>query len=266
MTGVSLKPRAPFEARVDLSSLTPEVTGPLSLRELEHREVPCGGRSVKLAELFFVEGAPDGVLLVELGDVRLDGVGAGMTKGELIVDGTVGAHAGRGMSGGMLRIGGDAGDFLGSEMSGGRIELAGNAGSHAGAAGSGARRGLSGGVLRIGGHAGPHAAERQRGGLITIAGDAGEGLATGMIAGTVSVGGTIGPLAGRGMKRGTIFVNTVPELPAGFIDTGTHELVALRLIARRVPELSALLGGWTRARRIVGDTLIGGQGEVLAGA
>ncbi|WP_371345320.1 formylmethanofuran dehydrogenase subunit C [Ancylobacter sp. IITR112] len=264
MSGVSLKPRAPFEARVDLSGLTPEVTGPLTLRELEHKEVPCGGRRVKLAELFFVEGAPDGVLLIEIGDVRLDGVGAGMTTGELIVDGTVGAFAGRCMSGGVLRIGGEAGDFLGSEMSGGRIELAGHAGSHAGAAGSGSRRGLSGGVLVIGGDAGPRAAERQRGGLITIAGNAGEGLATDMIAGTVSVGGAIGPLMGRGMKRGTIFVDAVPELPAGFVDTGAHELVALRLLARRVPELAARLQGWTKARRIVGDTLIGGQGEVLA--
>ncbi len=264
MSGVSLKPRAPFEARVDLSGLTPEITCPLPLRELEHVDVPCGGRSVKLAELFFIEGAPDGVLLIEIGDVRLDGVGAGMTTGELIVDGNVGAFAGRGMSGGVLRIAGEAGDFLGTEMSGGRIELAGNAGSHAGAAGSGSRRGLCGGVLGIGGNAGPRAAERQRGGLITIAGHAGEGLATDMIAGTVSVGGGIGPLMGRGMKRGTIFVDAVPELPAGFVDTGAHELVALRLLARRVPELAARLEGWTRARRLVGDTLIGGQGEVLA--
>ncbi|WP_428029304.1 formylmethanofuran dehydrogenase subunit C [Ancylobacter sp.] len=266
MSGVSLKPRAPFEARVDLSGITPSVTCPLPLRELEHLAVPCGGRSLKLAELFFIEGAPEGVLLIEIGDERLDGVGAGMTTGELIVDGRVGAFAGRGMSGGFLRIGGDAGDFLGAEMSGGRIELAGKAGSHAGAAGSGSRRGLSGGVLRIGGNAGPRAAERQRGGLITIAGDAGDGLATDMIAGTVSVGGAIGSMAGRGMKRGTIFANTVPELPAGFVDTGTHELVALRLLARRVPELKDMLGGWTHARRFVGDTLMGGQGEVLAGA
>ncbi|QFR31765.1 formylmethanofuran dehydrogenase subunit C [Ancylobacter sp. TS-1] len=263
MSGVSLKPRAPLEARVDLSGITPAVICPLTLRELEHLPVPHGGRSVPLAELFFIEGAPEGVLLIEIGDARLDGVGAGMSEGELIVDGRVGAWAGRGMAGGVLRIAGDAGDFLGAEMSGGRIELAGHAGARAGAAGSGSRRGLSGGVLKIGGTAGPRAAERQRGGLIVIAGDAGDGLATDMIAGTVSVGGAIGPLAGRGMKRGTILAQARPELPAGFVDTGVHELVALRLLARRVPELKDMLGGWTHARRIVGDTLMGGQGEVL---
>ncbi|MDQ0509792.1 formylmethanofuran dehydrogenase subunit C [Ancylobacter amanitiformis] len=263
MSGVSLKPRAPFEARVDFSGITPAVTGPLTLRELEHLAVPHGTRSVPLAELFFIEGAPEGVLLIEIGDTRLDGVGAGMLEGELIVDGPVGAWAGRGMAGGILRIAGRAGDFLGAELSGGRIELAGDAGAHAGAASSGSRRGMSGGVLKISGHAGARAAERQRGGLIIIDGDAGEGLATDMIAGTVSVGGAIGPLAGRGMKRGTIFATSVPALPAGFVDTGAHELVALALLARRVPELAGLKD-WGRARRLVGDTLLGGQGEVLA--
>lgn len=266
MSGVSLKPRAPFEARVDLSGITPAVTCPLTLRELEHLGVPYGARSAKLAELFFIEGAPEGVLLIEIGDERLDGVGAGMLEGELIVDGRVGAWAGRGMGGGVLRIAGDAGDFLGAELSGGCIELAGTAGAHAGGASSGSRRGMSGGLLKIGGNAGPRAAARQRGGLITIAGDAGEGLATDMIAGTVSVGGAVGPLMGRGMKRGTVFVNEVPELPAGFVDSGTHELIALRLLARRVPELKDMLAGWTHARRLVGDTLMGGQGEVLAAA
>ncbi|QIB35136.1 formylmethanofuran dehydrogenase subunit C [Ancylobacter pratisalsi] len=267
MSGVSLKPRAPFEARVDMAGITPAVTCSLTLRELEPLAVPYGARSVPLAELFFIESAPEGVLLIEIGDARLDGVGAGMTQGELIVDGTVGAWAGRGMTGGMLRIGGDAGDFLGAELSGGRIELGGSAGAWVGTASSGSRRGMSGGTIVIAGSAGAQAAARQRGGLIVIAGDAGERLATDMIAGTVSVGGAIGPLMGRGMRRGTIFASAVPDaLPAGFIDTGAHELVAVSLMARRVPELSAMLKGWTLTRRIVGDTLMGGQGEVLVSA
>lgn len=263
MSGVSLKPRAAFEARADLSGLTPALACALSLRELEHRPIPYGGKAVPMGELFFIEGAPEGVLLVEIGDIRLDGVGAGMSGGELIVDGRVGAWAGFGMSGGILRISGEAGDFLGAEMSGGRIELAGNAGAYAGSASSGSRRGMSDGVLKIAGSAGERAGARQRGGLILIGGDAGEGLATGMIAGTISVAGSVGPLAGRGMKRGTLLVNALPDLPAGFADTGTHDLVALRLLARRVPDLAGVLKDITQARRLMGDTLMGGQGEVL---
>ncbi|MBS7539438.1 formylmethanofuran dehydrogenase subunit C [Ancylobacter lacus] len=263
MAGLHLKPRAPLAARADLSGVTPAALATLSLREAEQLAVPYGGGRVALAELFFVEGGPDGVLLIEIGDERLDHVGAGLASGEIIVDGVVGAWAGLGMSGGVLRISGAAGAYLGAEMSGGRIELNGAAGDHAGAASSGSRRGMSGGVLAIHGSAGALLGERQRGGLIVVAGDAGEGLATDMIAGTVAVGGSIGPRLGRGMKRGTVFTHAVPELPAGFADTGSHDLVALRLMSRRVPELGAFIGAATHARRLVGDTLMGGQGEVL---
>jgi formylmethanofuran dehydrogenase subunit C len=263
MSGAVLKPRAALEARVDLTGVTPDKIAGLSLPEIERLSIPTGGRAVALADIFFVERGPDGTLVIEHGDVRLDHVGAGLTAGEVLVDGPVGAWAGRGMSGGSLRIAGDAGDFLGAELSGGRIKLAGNAGSHLGGASSGSRRGMSGGVLRITGSAGPRAAERQRGGLIVIEGDAAEGLATDMIAGTVCVHGTIGPLMGRGMKRGTIFSRTVPELPAGFVDTGTQELIALGLLARRIPDLAEFIGKATTARRLVGDVLLGGQGEVL---
>ncbi|MCK0196294.1 formylmethanofuran dehydrogenase subunit C [Ancylobacter sp. 6x-1] len=263
MAGLHLKPRAPFATRADLTGITPSGLAGLSRAEIERLAVPHGAARLPLAELFFVESGPDGVLLIEIGDERLDHVGAGLEAGEIIVDGAVGAWAGQGMSGGVLRIAGSAGAFLGAEMSGGVIELAGHAGERAGGASSGSRRGMSGGLLAIRGNAGPFLAERQRGGLITVGGAAGEGLATDMIAGTVAVAGGAGPQLGRGMKRGTVLLHAAPELPAGFIDTGSHDMIALRLIARRVPELAGFLGGATHARRIVGDTLMGGQGEVL---
>lgn len=247
---ITLKPRGPLAARIDLSGVTPAALSVLGRREMDYFEVPHGGRSEALAELFFIEGGGEGPLVIEPGDSRLDGVGAGLDGGEIIVDGDVGAAAGRGMSGGVLRIAGRAGDFLGAELSGGRVEVKGDAGAHAGAATSGSRRGMSGGVLRIHGSAGDRLGERQRGGLIVVGGDAGAGMATDMIAGTIAVEGAIGALAGRGMKRGTVFARTAPALPAGFIDTGSHDLVALRLMARRVKDLASLLDGVTSARRI----------------
>ncbi|HEY9214022.1 MAG TPA: formylmethanofuran dehydrogenase subunit C, partial [Ancylobacter sp.] len=158
MSGIVLKPRASLEARVDMTGITPDRLAGLTLSDIEHLSVPHGGRSAMLVELFFVERAPDGVLVIAIGDTRLDHVGAGMTTGEIIVEGPVGAWAGLAMSGGILRIAGNAGDFVGAELSGGRIELAGNAGDHAGGASSGSRRGLSGGVLRIAGSVGARAA------------------------------------------------------------------------------------------------------------
>jgi len=263
MSGIVLRPRASLEARVDLTGIVPDKLAGLGLSEIEHLSVPHGGRSATLADLFFVSRAPDGVVVIEIGDERLDHVGAGMAAGEIFVDGPVGAWAGLAMSDGILRISGNAGDFAGAELSGGRIDIAGNAGGHAGGASSGSRRGLSGGVLRIAGSVGTRAAARQRGGLIVVLGNAGDGLATDMIAGTTCVHGTLGALTGRGMKRGTVLCRNAPELPAGFVDTGTHDLIALRLLSRRVAELGEMIGAATSARRLVGDTLLGGQGEVL---
>ncbi|GAB4067740.1 hypothetical protein GCM10028812_22490 [Ancylobacter sonchi] len=122
---------------------------------------------------------------------------------------------------------------------------------------------MAGGVVAIGGSAGIRAGERQRGGLILVGGDVGDEAATDMIAGTLAVAGRFGTGTGRGMKRGTLLARAVPDLAEGFADTGTHDLVALRLMARRVPDLAALIGSAVTARRLVGDRLQGGLGEVL---
>ena len=260
---VVLRLKTPLAARLDLGGLTPSTLAGMAPGEVEAIELPYGGRLVALGELFAVRAGGEGRLVIEAGDARLDGVGAGMDAGEIVVEGAVGAHAGRGMAGGLLRIAGDAGDELAAGMTGGRIELGGHAGARLGAAPSGARRGMAGGVVVIRGNAGARAGERQRGGLILVEGAVGAEAATDMIAGTLVVAGGFGAGAGRGMKRGTLIVRAVPALAEGFADTGTHDLVALRLMARRVPDLAALIGTAVQARRLVGDRLQGGLGEVL---
>ena len=96
-----------------------------------------------------------------------------------------------------------------------------------------------------------------------IEGDAAEGAATDLIAGTIAVMGKLGKDAGRGMKRGTLFVNAPDGLASGFADAGEHDLVMLRVLARRSQELAHVLGKTTRARRFAGDLNIGGKGEAL---
>jgi formylmethanofuran dehydrogenase subunit C len=68
------------------------------------------------------------------------------------------------------------------------------------------------------------------------------------------------------MRRGSLLLAQAPETPApGFVDTGSHDFIALLLLARRVPELAALFGGGLsgRARRLAGNRLAGGEGEIL---
>jgi len=98
-----------------------------------------------------------------------------------------------------------------------------------------------------------------------VGGDAGPRAADGLIAGTLAVAGRLAAGAGRGMKRGTILVAAAPDAPApGFVSTGSHDLVMLALLGRRVPEFAGLFGGLSgRAERLVGNRLAGGTGEIL---
>ncbi len=265
MSGYRLDLRAPLEARVDLSGITPAALGQLGAGEAAYLSVPCGARRVALGDLFdVILTSSDGLVIA--GDTRLDFVGAGLEAGEIRVEGPVGALAGAGMTGGVLVIEGDAGDDLASDLKGGRITVSGSAGARLGCAAFGERTGMRGGVVEVKGHVGPHLSERMRGGLVLVGGDAGPDAAFGFVAGTVAVAGRLGPGAGRGMKRGTLLLAQEPETPAaGVVDNGPHDLVALALLSRRVPEIAALFGGTLSGRvsRRVGDLLAGGEGEML---
>jgi formylmethanofuran dehydrogenase subunit C len=125
---------------------------------------------------------------------------------------------------------------------------------------------MKGGVIHIAGDAGARAADRMRRGLIAIGGNAGEYLASRMIGGTIVCFGAAGALPGYLMQRGTVIIgggaaSTAPT----FIDTGVHELVAMRLIAHWLIEEGIQGGGGlaTRLRRLVGDTAVLGKGEIF---
>ena len=257
MTGLVLTPKGAFEGTVDLTGVLP------SAKDLAKLKVGYGATRVELGELFEVSGAPNGSLTIEGGGAALDRVGAGLTEGEIIVKGDVGAGLGLRMTGGSISVSGSAGDYAAGELSGGRIAIAGSAGARLGAAGDGAKRGMSGGVVVVGGSVGARAGERLRGGVILIEGDAADGLGTSMIAGSLAALGKVGKNAGRGMKRGTLFISSPEGLAAGFGDAGEHDLVMLRVLVRRSPELKAAIGSSTRARRFAGDLTIGGKGEAL---
>ena len=172
--------------------------------------------------------------VLEGGSERFDYLGAGMKAGQHPRDrrsrpagrprherrrdrwstGASGRLAGSGMSGGRIEIGGDAGDLVGAPL-------------------PGEASGMTGGVIRIRGSAGARAGDRMRRGLIAIEGDAGDNLASRMFGGTIVCFGRAGALPGYLMRRGTVMIGGgAASLSPTFIDTGVHELVALRLIAR----------------------------------
>ena len=75
-----------------------------------------------------------------------------------------------------------------------------------------------------------------RRGLILVE-RAGDYAGSRMIAGTIAAG-SVGDDAGYGMRRGTLLVGSHGRLTPTFVETGHHDLVFLRLLARslKVPE------------------------------
>ena len=235
-------------ARVLAAPLIPERLRGLDVSEVSALEVRCGGDEVAVGDLFEVAGAGAEEELVLAGDLRrFDGIGAGMSNGEIVVRGDVGAWAGAEMSGGLFRIYGDAGARLG-------------------AAYPGARAGMTGGEIVVTGNAGEEAGAGMRRGLIAVGGRTGSGAGLRMLAGTVIALGGIGAEAGLGNKRGSLVSGRAIEpLPIYAFATRFHP-PALRLQLRRVRELglsvdeALLRGAWARWS---GDRTELTRGEIL---
>jgi len=248
--GLIARLRAPLRGRADLGEILSTGWTSLKAAELARRPVRAEGpEPLKLGDLFDVSGDPGGRLRFE-GDLALaDRVGAGLSEGEVIVEGNVGAEAGVGMTGGSLEIRGDAGP-------------------RAGAAAPEARRGMTGGELIVHGSAGPEAGALMRRGLIAIAGGAGSHAGASMIAGTVLVFGGIGAAAGLWSKRGSIVALGPVTVPPTYRYACTYQPVHLCLILTRLRTRYALpveeryVTGFYR--RYSGDLADLGKGEILA--
>ncbi|HUF36723.1 MAG TPA: hypothetical protein VMN37_12285 [Gemmatimonadales bacterium] len=250
MSGATLTLRAPLCWRVDASGVAwdalPELDAAAAAEQTAWVE---GEGSVPLGELFEMRGAP-GARTRLVGDLsRMDGIGAGLSRGELVVDG-------------------DAGWYVGRRMSGGVIDVRGSTGPRAGGADPGAKRGMTGGEILIRGSAGPETGAGARRGLIVVQGDAAEDGARGMIAGSLLVFGSLGPNPGLFSRRGSIvaFGPHVPPAPYRYACTyrPPHLWVTLTYLKARhgVPVTPEQLAG--AYRRYSGDLAELGAGEILA--
>jgi formylmethanofuran dehydrogenase subunit C len=261
MSGLILTVRDPAGPPIDMTGVLPDAKADVSLIRGRERH--------RLDDLFTLEaGGPPGTLILRPGGAVLDGVGAGMTAGEIMVEGDCGALAGRGMRGGTLIVQGSCGAFAAAEMAGGRMRIAGDAGDFLGAPLAGSPRGVTGGSVVVAGNAGDRVGERMRRGLITVQGRVGELCGARMIAGTIVVGGGCGVGLGLAMRRGTIVLSNAPAPPpVGFEDGGVHEWLFLDLLRRDLIADRAWPVGFptagTRAHRLLGDRSVGGVGEVL---
>ncbi len=258
---------------IDMAGVTPATLAPLSLDEVRRTTVRHGNRPAELGELFTIDGDGRDLAWRLEGDFgAVHGLGAEMTAGEIVAEGSVGRHAGAGMSGGRIEVRGDAGDWLGAEMRGGAIRVHGDAGDFVGAAYAGSPRGMRGGEILIDGSAGREVGFRMRRGLIAVAGGAGEFLGLRMLAGTILVFGACGARPGASLRRGTIglFGPEPTTLPPTYRLACTGRLPMLGLIERRLRQESFALDRLSTLSQSValhhGDFLELGRGEILVPA
>lgn len=248
--------------RLDFVDLNPSALGRLSQAEAERLAVGTTRTGVRLGDCFSIALDGSDTLTIEGGHERLDRVGAGLSEGTVHVVGDVGQRLGAGMAGGRLTITGDAGPYAGAGATGGTITIEGDAGDHAGGAVYAAEAGLDGATLIVRGTAGRHLGDRMRRGLI-LAGRAGDYAGSRMIAGTIAAFG-VGDSPGYGMRRGTLLVGGHGRLSPTFVETGAHDLVFLRLLAKSLavlsPEHAELLS--RPLRRYAGDLATIAKGEI----
>jgi formylmethanofuran dehydrogenase subunit C len=267
MTRLTLKAEPPV--RLALDSLLPERLAGLKPGEIERLPLVLGKREEKVGDWFRLDGSGGDSLVIAGEGERLDRIGAAMTAGRIIVEGAAGAYLGQGLAGGEIRLEGAAGFGLASDMRGGLIRVAGDAGDGVGGALPGTGSGMSGGTVIITGTAGARCGYQLRRGLLVVGGDAGPACGGAMLAGTILLGGRAQAYAGAAMRHGSLLALGGFERPGPtFIDSGVHELVALRLLARLLASLGlgALAARLGPMRRLLGDQAIGGKGELLAPA
>ncbi len=251
--------------RCDLSPLSPDRLA-ASSAPIEGIEIQTTKRRLCVGDIFAVTPGDPVDVRFEGGSERFDNVGMGMVRGRIAITGDLGQQAGRAMSGGEIVVTGSVGRLAGSGMRGGRLEVGGNAGDLLGGALPGEMSGIRGGIIRVRGDAAERAGDRMRRGLIVIEGSAARYAASRMLGGTIVCFGRAGPRPGYLMKRGTVLLaGGADEITPTFIETGVHELVAMRLIARWLID-ERIEGGSALAftlRRLMGDTATLGMGELF---
>jgi formylmethanofuran dehydrogenase subunit C len=255
-------PTVPLEAEV----LCPDVVATLSHAEIGSLIVHHGKRQLPLDEFFDVEGERSTELEI-YGDLhKVRWIGRGMSRGSIIVHGSVGMHLGAYMTGGKIEVHGDASDWIGAEMKDGFIHVHGNAGGQAGAAYRGAMAGMKNGTIIIDGSAGLEVGMRMRRGTIVVGGPAKDFTGLQMKGGTIVLLNGAEIRTGAWMQRGTIISLKPLQLMPTFAYSNQFSPTFLNLIAKYLRSVGVKLpyqpseGSYSLYS---GDLSVPGKGEIL---
>ena len=142
---VTVSLRAPLTEPLRVEGLTADRVAVLSECEISALPVWLGARKARLGDFFDVKGERSDRLRVVGALTNVHGIAAGMTGGELVIDGDGGRAVAQGMTGGLVVVGGDVGVDAARSMIAGTLVVFGRTGERAG---RGSKRGS---IVALGG-------------------------------------------------------------------------------------------------------------------
>ena len=275
MRELRLRPREAPPIPVEAETISPDFLAGKTLPEIEGRPVHVGNRIHTIGDYFEVEGeaaetAAEQLIIIE-GDIPwAKYVGANMTGGRIAVEGDAGMHIGSQMSGGEITVNGSASDWAGAEMRGGLLRIRGDAGDLLGAAYRGSSEGMTGGCIVVEGGAGLETGSFMRRGIIVALGGVGPFAGAHMNGGEIFIFGRAARRLGAEMRgNGGVIVcfGEVEELLPTFVHDTTYRPTFMKLYLRELRDGLGVQGAEkfldAPFRRYLGDTAVGGNGEIL---
>lgn len=130
---------------------------------------------------------------------HLDGLGSGIGKGNITIEGDVADYAFALNDGMNAIVRGNAGSFIADGMTRGLVVVEGDAGY-------GAAEYCYGGIVIIKGNAGDFLGAMNKGALITVTGNAGDDIGTYMVGGEIIVLQDVGDRVANWIIRGEVFI------------------------------------------------------------
>lgn len=270
MSHTTVTYKGAINQRLDMRWLSHAASQSEKIDEIKSQSLKIGNETINIGDLFEITGKyPSESIVLENTNEQMDYVGHNLLTGtQFTVKGNCGHFAGAELAGGILNIEGNVQDYAGCAMTKGLIEVTGNGGNYIGSATTGSKKGMSGGTVLVHGNAGDFVGDCMRRGTIMVVGNLGDYCGSRMIAGTITNLGTIGKQVGVGMRRGTILLPHKPkDVISGFHDCGRHSLGYLTLLLhelrRHKSTFQSLHPMRRRIQRYLGDTAVGGKGEML---
>lgn len=203
---------------VEAETITPDFFAGKNAQAIADLPVYIGNTVEKIGDFFEVSGtagktAAETKIVVKGDLAKIKYIGARMTAGEILVEGSPDMYVGAWMQGGKVTVKGNVGHFAATAMKGGELTVEGNAGNYLGAAYRGDWRGMQGGKITVKGNAGSDMGYFMNGGTIVINGNVDVHVANHAEGGKIIIKGNTRGRVGGQMVEGEIYILGINENP-----------------------------------------------------